>query len=164
MKLWATTKARWRHSVSTSPITLSARVQRCFPYFRWIRLALTENYIPDHVTKLGKGNASQLAVTKTDVQIWKKRVFTQVFGHYRHKVSCLRAVIVPRRMSLSFGYWNMLNSALWFKQARMNNTTGCCCGSTAPSTKGWGKTLCYKITSCSRKLSWHCDFSTSHVC
>lgn len=42
-----------------------------------------------------------------------------------------------RRTSSSFSSvcGNMLNSALWSRQARMNNTTGCR-GSAAPSTKG----------------------------
>lgn len=57
----------------------------------------------------------------------------------------------------------MLNSALWFRQARMNNTTGCC-GSTAPSTKGWGKMLCYKITSSRRTPSRQCVLNEIRVC
>lgn len=57
----------------------------------------------------------------------------------------------------------MLNSALWFWQARMNNTTGCC-GSSAPSTKDWAKTVCYKITSNSRAHSWDCVMNKFYIC
>lgn len=34
---------------------------------------------------------------------------------------------------------NLLNSALWSREACMNNTTGCCWGSAAPSTKDRGQ-------------------------
>lgn len=93
----------------------------------------------------------------------RKMIFKTLHSHGLTWLFNDRVARKTEEPRLLVGWWNMLNSALWFWQARMNNTTGCC-GSSAPGTKDWAKTVCYKITSNRRTHGWDCVMNKFDIC
>lgn len=91
----------------------------------------------EQVSRCSQDNVSEFEQTTSDFRL-AVRSQTVVF-------TCIDCD-APDEPQLLVGGWNMLNSALWIREARMNNTTGYC-SSAAPSTKGWSKMLCYITTS-----------------
>ena len=80
---------------------------------------------------------SQLATLRTTVLIWVNHVsfYEKLFAHYRHKLLTCVDCAAPGELRLPVGWRNMLNPALWSRQARMNNTTGCRGGSAVAEHK-----------------------------